>query len=159
MKIRQATKRKTEKRQTEKRRATQLMKRLLVHFRGQMDERLRPQGVTTAQLHVLKILREEPGASGAGLARACHVTPQSAQALVKQLENGGWLRREKERGNERILNAYLTPEGEKLLAEAEKAWRGIEARLWRGIEERSVVELNAVLERCLANLEEPGSQG
>ncbi len=103
---------------------------------------------------MLKILRDEPGASGAGLARACHVTPQSAQALVKQLENGGWLRREKERGNERILNAYLTPEGEKLLAEAEKAWRRIEARLWRGIEEASVVELNAVLEQCLANLEE-----
>ena len=140
-------------RQPERRQATLLMKRLLVNFRGQMDERLRPQGVTTAQLQVLKIIRDEPGASGADLARTCHVTPQSAQALVKQLENDGWIRREKDRVNDRILNAYLTPAGEKLLKAAEKAWRGIEAKLWRGIDEHSVMQLNTVLERCLANLE------
>ncbi len=147
VKVRQAVKPPTARRQ-----ATQLMKRLLVHFRSQMDERLRPQGVTTAQLQILKIIRDEPGASGAGLARTCHITPQSAQALVKHLENDGWIRREKDNANERILNAYLTPAGDRLLREAEKAWRRIETTLWRGIDEESIAALNAVLERCLANL-------
>ena len=32
------------RRQTETRRAAQMMKRILIHFRGQMDEQLRPQG-------------------------------------------------------------------------------------------------------------------
>ncbi len=36
--------------QTERRQAARMMKRIMVHFRGQMDEGLRPQGVTTAQL-------------------------------------------------------------------------------------------------------------
>ena len=35
-------------RQAQTRLAAQLMKRILVHFRGQIDEALRPQGVTTA---------------------------------------------------------------------------------------------------------------
>ena len=43
---------KMKRNQSEPRRAAQMMKRILVHFRGQMDERLRPQGVTTAQLQV-----------------------------------------------------------------------------------------------------------
>src|SRR5207248_4149007 len=89
-------------RQAETRRATQMMKRILIHFRGQMDEKLRPQGVTTAQLQVLKVIRDEPGGSGAQVARACHVTPQSAQALLKSLEDGGWITRTKNPVNDRI---------------------------------------------------------
>src|SRR5271154_1809670 len=107
-------------RQQETRRAAQMMKRILIHFRSQMDEQLRPQGVTTAQLHVMKIIREEPGASGAQLARSCYVTPQSAQALLKQLEEDGWIWRVKDRVNDRILTVELTPSGETLLLTAEK---------------------------------------
>ena len=44
-----------------------MMKRILIHFRSQMDEKLRPQGVTTAQLQVLKAIREnEPRAVSLG---------------------------------------------------------------------------------------------
>jgi MarR family transcriptional regulator, organic hydroperoxide resistance regulator len=140
-------------RQQERRRAAQMMKRILIHFRGQMDEQLRAHGVTTAQLQVMKIIQTEPGASGAQLARSCHVTPQSAQALLKQLEEDGWIRRVKDRVNDRILVSELTVSGAKLLRAAEKAAKVIEARLWRGVPEGSVDTLNTVLEQCLANLE------
>ena len=132
--------------------ATQLMKRILVHFRSQMDEQLRPQGVTTSQLHVLKTIQAEPGVSGAQLARACYVTPQSAQSILKSLEDGGWIRRAKDRVNDRILIAQLTPEGVELLETAEKAARVIEKREWRGVSEDAVGSLNEVLGQCLGNL-------
>ena len=141
-------------RQAERRRAAQMMKRILIHFRSQMDERLRPQGVTTAQLQVLKVIRDEPGGSGAQLARACYVTPQSAQALLKSLEDGGWITRTKARGNDRILAVRLTPDGKELLLTAEKAAKAIEGKLWRGVAESSIEALNGVLEQCLANLEQ-----
>jgi DNA-binding MarR family transcriptional regulator len=140
-------------RQVETRRAAQMMKRILIHFRSQMDERLRPQGVTTAQLQVLKVIRDEPGGSGAQLARACYVTPQSAQALLKSLEDGGWITRTKDRGNDRILAVRLTLDGKELLLTAEKAAEVIEGKLWRGVAESSIEALNGVLEQCLANLE------
>jgi MarR family transcriptional regulator, organic hydroperoxide resistance regulator len=138
--------------QVERRRAAQMMKRILIHFRGQMDEALRPQGVTTAQLHLLKTVRQEPGASGAQLARSCYMTPQSAQSLLTGLERDGWIVRSKGRGNDRILAARLTHEGEKLLETAEKAAKIIEGKLWRGVAEDSIEALNRVLEQCLANL-------
>ena len=141
------------KRQEETRRAAQMMKRILIHFRSQMDEKLRPQGVTTAQLSVLKVIRDKPGGSGAQLARACYVTPQSAQALLKGLEDGGWITRTKDRVNDRILTASLTKNGEKLLLTAQRTAKVIERKLWRGVAESSVEALNGVLEQCLANLE------
>jgi DNA-binding MarR family transcriptional regulator len=140
-------------RQLETRRAAQMMKRILVHFRSQMDEKVRPQGVTTAQLHVLKVIRDEPGGSGAQLARACYVTPQSAQALLKGLEVGGWITRSKDPVNDRILIAQLTPSGVELLDTAERLARVIEKRLWQGVPDSGVEALNRTLERCLANLE------
>jgi DNA-binding MarR family transcriptional regulator len=140
------------KRQAERRRAAQMMKRILIHFRSQMDEALRPQGVTTAQLHILKTIREEPGVSGAQLARLCYVTPQSAQSLLTGLERGGWIVRNKGRENDRILAARLTAEGEELLQSAEKMVKVIEGKLWRGVAEGSIEALNKVLEQCLANL-------
>jgi DNA-binding MarR family transcriptional regulator len=139
-------------RQSETRRAAQMMKRILVHFRSQMDEELRPQGVTTAQLQVLKVIRDQPGWSGAQLARACYVTPQSAQALLKGLEDDGWIVRNKDRINDRILTATLTRAGERLMLTVEKTAKVIEKKLWRGVSESSIASLNYVLERCLENL-------
>jgi DNA-binding MarR family transcriptional regulator len=139
--------------QSERRRAARMMKRIIVHFRGQMDDLLRPEGVTTAQLVVLKAIQDEPGASGAQLARACHVTPQSAQALLKSVEDGGWIVRTKDSVNDRILIARLTPSGEKLLDTGERLARVIEKRLWAGIPDSAVETLNKTLAQCLENLE------
>ncbi|MEI9979644.1 MAG: MarR family transcriptional regulator [Edaphobacter sp.] len=139
--------------QDERRLAAQRMKWILLHFRGQMDERLRPEGVTAAQWVMLRAIEKEPVASGAQLARACHVTPQSAQALLKSLEVGGWIVRTKDTVNERILIARLTLRGEKLLETGEKLVRAIERKLWQGVPEGDVEALNRTLERCLGNLE------
>jgi DNA-binding MarR family transcriptional regulator len=144
---------KVKNRQQERRRAAQMMKRILNHFRSQMDETLRPQGVTTAQLQVLYAVRQEPGVSGAQLARVCYMTPQSAQTLLTGLEEDGWITRTKDRVNDRILIAVLTPSGEELLETAEKLARVIEKKLWRGVSAEAVGALNAVLAQCLGNLE------
>jgi DNA-binding MarR family transcriptional regulator len=140
-------------RQAERRRAAQMMKRIIVHFRGQMDDLLRPHGVTTAQLVVLKAVQDEPAAFGAQLARACHVTPQSAQALLKSLEDGGWIVRTKDAVNDRIVIAKLTSGGVKLLETGEKLAQVIEKRLWQGVPDSAVDGFNRTLARCLENLE------
>jgi MarR family transcriptional regulator, organic hydroperoxide resistance regulator len=140
-------------RKSETRKAAQLMRRILIHFRSQMDEQLRPQGVTTAQMHVLKTIQNEPGASGAQIARICHVTPQSAQSLLRSLEEGGWITRAKDGVNDRILVAQLTDAGREMLATAEKAARVIENKVWKGVSDNGVESLNKVLAQCLGNLE------
>jgi DNA-binding MarR family transcriptional regulator len=140
------------RRQAEIRGAMQLMKRLLLGLRGRLDEELRPQDVTAAQLKLLEAVRVHPGASGAQLARYSYVTPQTAQAMLHRAVQRGWVQRGKDERNHRLVTASLTPAGELLLAEADKLVKMIEADLWRGMATEDFAALNALLERGLANL-------
>ena len=140
------------RRRAEIRRATQLMKRLLLGLRGRLDEELRPQDVTAAQLKLLEAVRLHPGASGAQLARLCYVTPQTSQAMLQRAVRRGWVSRGKDEQNHRLVTASLTAVGESLLAEAEKLVKMIEAQLWKGMATEEFAVLNSLLERGLANL-------
>lgn len=144
----------TNKLQERRRRAAKLMKRIMLHFRTLLDEELRPYGVTTAQIQLLRVISDAPGSSGAHLSRLCGVTPQTSQALIQRAEEGGWIVRGKDSVNDRIVTASLTAAGEDLLATADGIVRGIEARLWEGIPPAAIDGLIEMLERCLGNLAE-----
>jgi DNA-binding MarR family transcriptional regulator len=130
-----------------------LAKRLLQLFRDGLDEKLRPLGVTAAQLHVLAKLDHEPGISGARLARACMVTPQTTQVLLRGIEKNGWIRRTKHPENERILLANLTPSGKRLLARSRTAVGQVYDQMLDGLAAKDVRLLESLLSRCGANLE------
>ena len=136
------------------RRSKTLIRRLMVGLRGRLDDALRSQKVTTAQLRFLKEVKEHPGSSGAQMARACYVTPQSAQAMMARAVQHGWVVRGKDAENDRLVTARLTPAGEQLLAYAEAVLAKLEAELWGGIAEADLRIMNAVLERGLKNLGE-----
>jgi len=74
-------------------------------FRERLEERLRPIGVTMAQLQVLTALVDEPGMSGTQLARVRHVSPQTIHALLMATEERGWIRRSTHPENNRTLLA------------------------------------------------------
>jgi len=132
-----------------------VMKRIMNQFRVHLDEQLRPQGLTTAQMQVLFAVRNSPGSSGAQIARSCYITPQTAQALLKHLEQSGFIVRGKDAVNDRIVTASITPKGERLAQSVEKNSRGLQKKLWKGIPDRELDRLSKLLERCLSNLEAP----
>ncbi len=128
------------------------MKRILLQFRVRMDDQLRPQGVTTAQMQVLFAVRNAPASSGAQLARSCYITPQTTQALLKHLENGGFIVRGKDPVNDRIVTASITARGERLAEVVEKKSLALQKELWTGISDRELSRLDTLLNRCLSNL-------
>jgi MarR family transcriptional regulator, organic hydroperoxide resistance regulator len=135
-----------------RRQAARLMKRIMIHFRTLIDEELRPYGLTKAQIQLLWAIRNAPGSSGAQLARVCEVTPQTAQALIRRAEEGGWIKRGKDKVNDRIVTASLTPAGEDVLLTAEQVVKGIEGKLWEGVPAPAIAGLIALLEQCLKNV-------
>ena len=130
-----------------------LVKRVLQLLRETLDEKLRPYGLTGAQLHVLAKLDHEPGISGAKLARACAVTPQTTQVLLRGIEKNGWILRRKHPENGRILLATLTPSGKRILARSRTAVEHIYKQMLRDLEAQDVRALETLLSQCAANLE------
>ena len=141
------------KREVETRRGVKLMRRMLVGFRVKLDEELRSKKVTAAQLRFLHEVKMQPGVSGAEMARACYVTPQSAQAMMARAVERGWVVRGKDVKNNRVVTARLTPAGERLLAHADEVMTRLEAEVWSGVPYAELRAVNEVLERGLRNLE------
>jgi DNA-binding MarR family transcriptional regulator len=81
-----------------------------------VNEAVSEHGVSTAQIGVMRQLSNEPGLSGAELARRLLITPQGVQLAVKALEQRGFVERRPDPQHARILKAYLTAEGRKVAA-------------------------------------------
>ncbi len=143
---------KAAKKQAESRRTLKLMKRLMLGFRARMDEDLRPLGITLAQLRVLHAIKTEATASGAQVARECHITPQTAHALILRAEKNGWIVREHDATNERRRIAKLTPTGEKLLEDADVLVQQIETEMWEGVKRTDLKAMNDLLEVAAGRL-------
>jgi DNA-binding MarR family transcriptional regulator len=106
-----------------------------------------------AQMIVLREVSLAPGSSGAQLARSCFVTPQTAQALLKQLEGRGLIVRGKDRVNDRIVIAKVTPAGQRLLDRADRDALELQEELWKGASTAELNVLNELLARCLRNVD------
>jgi DNA-binding MarR family transcriptional regulator len=72
---------------------------------------MKDRGVSTAQIGALRQLANEPGLSGAELARRLLISPQGVQLALTALERRGLLERKQDPQHARILRAYLTDEG------------------------------------------------
>jgi DNA-binding MarR family transcriptional regulator len=142
------------KRALEAERSRNLMRRVLLGFKARLDDALRAKNVTTAQLRFLHEVKERPGSSGAQMARACYVTPQSAQAMMVRAVERGWVARGKSAENERLVTARLTPAGERLLAYADAVLARMEEDVWAGVRLAELRAMNATLEHGLGNLED-----
>lgn len=98
-------------------------------LRTHMDAALQRVGLTTPQYAVLNLLKVEPGASNAALARRSFVTPQTMQGIVGALERAGFIVRAPHPEHGRVQTTELTNRGREALAGASGIVAGAEARL------------------------------
>jgi DNA-binding MarR family transcriptional regulator len=81
-----------------------------------VNDAISAHGVSTAQIGVLRQLSNEPGLSGAELARRLLISPQGVQLALSTLERRGLVERKQDPQHKRILQAYLTDEGRDVVA-------------------------------------------
>jgi|SRR5215217_7187881 len=129
------------------------LKRAEHALRLEMDGVFREMGLTTPQYAALSVLEDEPGLSGAALARRCFVTPQTMNQILTNLEAAGMVERRPHPEHGRVLSAYLTGEGAKRVSRAHGEVEAIEERMLAGLgrEERSL--LLEALRNCVESLE------
>ena len=93
-----------------------LLKQAFYFSLTSVNEAVSEHGVSTAQIGVLRQLSNEPGLSGAELARRLLISPQGVQLALTALEKRGLVQRKKDPQHGRILQAFLTDRGREVAA-------------------------------------------
>jgi DNA-binding MarR family transcriptional regulator len=88
-----------------------LLKQAFYFSLNSVNDAIAPHGVTTAQIGLLRQLANEPGLSGAELARRLLITPQGVQLALTVLERRGLVERKQDPQHGRIRQTYLTDRG------------------------------------------------
>ncbi|MFD5877089.1 MarR family winged helix-turn-helix transcriptional regulator [Streptomyces sp. NPDC060322] len=92
--------------------------------------------------------KQEPGLSGAALARRSMVTPQTMSSVLANLEGRGLVERRPHPVHQHILEARLTRTGHSLVRRADEVVQEIEDRLLSRLGEDEAKTFLAQLELC-----------
>lgn len=84
------------------------------------EDECRNVGLTPAQFGVLTVLQASPGLDQSSLARALGFDKVTVLRVLRGLEARGLANRSRSANNKRSLSVELSPEGEKLLKQAQK---------------------------------------
>ena len=109
---------------------------------------LEPLGLTHPQYLVMLALWQHGTLAVKDLSRLLQLDPGTLSPLLKRLESGGLLRRERDPKDQRNLALALTDKGQQLRAQAEKIPAGIVERLGMPVEE--LMSLQQALTRVIA---------
>lgn len=129
-----------------------LVKRLQQAVRQELDARLRALGLTTPQYAALAALAGQPGLSGADLARACFVTPQTMQGILGSLDRAGLITRKPHPVHGKIVQSTLTGRGCAALKRAHDISLAVDYRMLKGLTGDEQRIFGDLFNRALVNL-------
>jgi len=133
-------------------RLTYVVGRLERVVRRQLDEGLKPHGLTTPQYTTLSILRSPGVLSNARLARRALITPQSMSQILAALDAKGLIVRTPDPGHGRILQVKLSAAGRSVLRECDRVVGEIEQRMLEPLGARERSGLKTSLTACVRAL-------
>ncbi|MFF6790354.1 DNA-binding MarR family transcriptional regulator [Streptomyces filamentosus] len=138
---------------TKQERLGQHIKRVEQLLNSAKHAALRPFKMNVPQYSVMYALLQEPGLSGAVLARRCMVTPQTMSSVLSTLESRGLVERKPHPIHSHILEARLTRTGRALVQRADAAVDEVEQALTDCFEPAEAERFLEQLARCADALE------
>lgn len=124
-----------------------LLKSAQQALRREMDDALRPLGLTVSQYAVLAALQNNPGQSNADLARKAFITPQSMQGVLTNLEKTELIQRSSDENHGRRQPSQLTLKGSDALVRAENAVEEVETKFAKAIHPLTYTQVADLLQR------------
>ena len=117
-----------------------------------LSESLARHGLTLPQYTALSVLRARGRSSNAQIAERSFITPQAANEVVKTMEANGWVMREPDPMNRRVVLLSLTGAGNALLGECDAAVDHVEGAMLDDMDTETARKLHALLHACVRNL-------
>jgi DNA-binding MarR family transcriptional regulator len=116
---------------------------------GRIGAKLEALDLRLSLYSVMLIIRENPGLKQQEVGRTLSIQQPNLVALINELSTRGLVRREVNAGDRRSYSLALTPQGEKLLLQADKLHNENEAKLSAAIAPLKLEEFEAALRRVL----------
>ncbi|GAA1000343.1 hypothetical protein GCM10009555_103130 [Acrocarpospora macrocephala] len=118
----------------------------------ELEQGLRPLGLSPHQYATLTVLRARSGLSNAQLARRAYVTPQAMSQVLTSLITAGLISRSPSNDNQRVLETRLTPKGLEVTARCDLIADEIEDRMLEGVSQADRHSLLAVIRACVQRI-------
>lgn len=109
-------------------------------------------GVSGAQVWVLAVLQETPGIKVSQLAEKISIKPSTASNLLDKLETAGLLRRVRSQSDQRIVQLFITEQGQALLARAPQPLIGLLPHALAKLPESTLKQLQQDLDLLLLQM-------
>jgi DNA-binding MarR family transcriptional regulator len=126
-----------------------LIGQLNAAVRLRLERVLREFDLTVAQYTAMSRIKGREVLSSAKLARAHHVSPQTMNELIGNLEARGLVARREDPDNRRVLLVSLTEAGRELLAQCDRAVDGLESEFFASLDGSDLAALRKILDRLL----------
>jgi DNA-binding MarR family transcriptional regulator len=132
-----------------------LLKNIHQSTRQAVEESLRRQRIDLSFAHFVALytLASEPGIAGAEVARRLFVTAQTMNTILRRLEKDGAIERRPNPSNQRADSWSITKSGQARMAKARVVAEGVWSGMFDSLKTSEVLQLQQLLERCLAGLE------
>jgi DNA-binding MarR family transcriptional regulator len=111
------------------------------------DDKLRPFGVTAAQLILLSLVSRRP-ITRADIARLQHLERSTLTRNLKSILSEGWVEEVRENANGRTRPLALTAAGKALLLETEPAWLAAEVEATALLGTEGMMTIIGAADRC-----------
>ena len=122
--------------------------------RGAADAAYGRPGVRLGQNRVLAALADEDGLTPGELAERLQVTTPTIVKMATRMETAGFLRRERDPKDNRLVRLYLTDNGRAVHGPIEDERLRLQERAIAGLTDDQRRELEIALARVIRNLEE-----
>lgn len=121
-------------------------------LRNLVEQRLKPYGMTRAQVATLGRLEREEGLSQNEMAETLELAPIAMVRIIDQLEADGLVERRADPSDRRCNLLYITDGGRNRLASLDSFKTRIGAELFDGIGENDIRQMLSTLDRLHANI-------
>ncbi|MEU6726393.1 MarR family transcriptional regulator [Nonomuraea wenchangensis] len=118
----------------------------------ELEQGLKPLGLSPHQYATLTLLRARNGLSNAQLARRAYVTPQAMSQMLATLVEAGLITRTPSGDNQRVLETRLTARGEELTLACDLVADEIEDRMLEGVPHAERHALLALIRGCVQRI-------
>ena len=109
-------------------------------------------GVSGAQIWAMSALRQSPGMKVSELAQAMSIHTSTASNLLDKIERAGLVRRERKHADQRVVQLYLTENGEQALDKAPQPLTGMLTHALGQLSEDTLSRLNQDLATLIAHM-------